>query len=216
MRYLIVYAHPNPQSFNHAIREKIEGTLQAANCEYAVRDLYEMHFDPALKAAEIAMGWDGPVPDDIKQEQDHIRASDVLIFIYPIWWSDMPAMLKGYIDRVFSYGFAWTMEQDTFSGLLKGKKAVIVNTLASHRDEFISMGLLECMNKTIDAGIFDFSGIQVIEHKYLCGVLEATAEERVRMLGEVGGMMERIMTGRQYPDGSTYSLWVTRNNSQNT
>lgn len=102
MKYLIFYAHPNPQSFNHAIREKIEGALQAANCEYTVRDLYEMRFDPALQAAEIAMGWDSPVPDDIKQEQDRIRASDVLIFIYPIWWSDMPAMLKGYFDRVFS------------------------------------------------------------------------------------------------------------------
>lgn len=91
------------------------------------------------------------------------------------------------------------MEQDTFSGLLKGKKAVIVNTLASHRDEFVSMGLLECMSKIVDAGIFDFCGIRVIEHKYLCGVLEATAEERVRMLGEVGEMMERIITREEKP-----------------
>lgn len=196
MKYLIIYAHPNAKSFNHAIKEKIEAALQASNYAFAVRDLYEMRFDPALKAAEIAMGWDGPVPDDIKQEQEHIRASDVLIFIYPIWWSGMPAMLKGYFDRVFSYGFAWTMEQDTFSGLLKGKKAVIVNTLASHRDEFVSMGLLECVNKTIDTGIFDFCGIRVIEHKYLCGVLEATEEERARMLKEVEEMTERIV-GKQ-------------------
>lgn len=199
MKALILYAHPNPQSFNHAIKEKVESALQAANCEYAVRDLYEMGFDPALKTAEISMGWDSPVPDEIRQEQDRVRTSDMLIFIYPIWWSDMPAMLKGYFDRVFSYGFAWTMERTTFSGLLKGKKAVIVNTLGSHRDEFVSAGLLECMNKTVDAGIFDFCGMQVIEHKYLCGVLDATEPERVRMLAEVGEMMGRIMTREARP-----------------
>lgn len=196
MKYLIIYAHPNAKSFNHAIKEKIEAALKASNAAFAVRDLYEIPFDPALKAAELEMEEGVPVPDDVKQEQDYIRSSDVLIFIYPIWWSDMPAILKGYVDRVFSYGFAWSMEQNVFNGLLQGKKAVIVNTLASGRDDLVNMGLLECMSKTIDAGIFDFCGIQVIEHKYLCGVLDATAEERARMLKEVDEMMGRII-GKQ-------------------
>lgn len=193
MNYLIIYAHPSTKSFNHAIRKVIEAGLNASKLAFAVRDLYGINFDPALKPAELEMGEAASVLDDVKQEQDYIRSADVLIFIYPLWWSGMPAILKGYIDRVFSYGFAWSMEQDTFTGLLKSKKAVIVNTMAASRDDLVSMGLLECLTKTVDEGIFDFCGIKVIEHKYLCAVLDATAEERARMIKEVEEMMGRII-----------------------
>lgn len=195
MNYLIIYAHPSAKSFNHAIREVIEAGLKASNHAFAVRDLYEIGFDPALKAEELESG---EAPVDVRQEQDYIRSADVLVFVYPLWWSGMPAILKGYIDRVFSCGFAWSMEQNAFTGLLKGKQAVIVNTMATSRDDLVDMGLLECMTKTIDEGIFDFCGIEVVEHKYLCAVLDASAEERARMLKEVGEMISRV-TGRPHP-----------------
>ena len=128
MKYLIVYAHPNPKSFNHAILETISGELQKKKKEVKVRDLYKIGFNPVLSIKDLSAIEKGAVPKDIKKEQNYISKADTLIFIFPIWWSAMPAMLKGYIDRVFSLKFAYDITADGVIGLLKGKKVFIVST----------------------------------------------------------------------------------------
>src|ERR1700690_1841729 len=100
VKSLIIYAHPNAASFNHAIMETISEELKGSNKDFNVRDLYKIGFNPILSAEDFVAIQNGTVPDDIKTEQNYIRSADTLIFIFPIWWSSMPAMLKGYIDRV--------------------------------------------------------------------------------------------------------------------
>jgi len=78
--------------------------FRKAGKELPLRDLYAMNFSPVLAAADFSAIQNGSVCDDVRAEQEQIRAADVLIVVYPLWWSGMPAMLKGYIDRVFSYG----------------------------------------------------------------------------------------------------------------
>ncbi|HAM51558.1 MAG TPA: NAD(P)H dehydrogenase, partial [Nitrospiraceae bacterium] len=95
MKYLIVYAHPNPRSFNHAILETISGELKKKKKEFTVRDLYKIGFNPVLSTKDLEAVQNGAVPKDIKKEQSYISKADTLIVIFPIWWSAMPAMLKG-------------------------------------------------------------------------------------------------------------------------
>ena len=146
MRYVILYAHPNPKSFNHAILARVEANLKRDRKEYVVRDLYALNFKPVLEPADfVAMGG-GSVRPDVAEEQRHIAAADKLIVIHPIWWFGMPAMLKGYIDRVFTGGFAYAYTAKGVEGLLKGKRAIILNTpsnptgSAYTRDELASLG----------------------------------------------------------------------------
>ncbi|HPN66801.1 MAG TPA: NAD(P)H-dependent oxidoreductase [Candidatus Omnitrophota bacterium] len=91
MRYLIVYAHPNPKSFNNAIKEKVEARLKREGAQYDVRDLYGLGFDPVLKGSDFVGFKQGKPPEEISREQEFIKNADTLIFIHPVWWFGQPA-----------------------------------------------------------------------------------------------------------------------------
>jgi len=185
MQYLIIYVHPNPASFNHAILETISEELNKKNKNYKVRDLYKIGFNPVLSARELSAIQKGDVPKDIKKEQNYISKADTLIFISPIWWSAMPAMLKGYIDRVFSLKFAYDITEEGVAGLLQGKKVFIVSTTGASKEDYEKMGAFKMMNMSMDMAIFRFSGMKVIGHKYLSAVPYVSQQERKKMLKEL-------------------------------
>lgn len=90
-------------------------------------DLYRIGFDPILaEQGLVPVSNDHPARIDVAKAQDDLRAADVLTVIYPLWWMSMPAMMKGYIDRVFARGFAYESRDGVVHGLLSGKKAVLV------------------------------------------------------------------------------------------
>ena len=185
MKYLIIYAHPSTASFNHAIMETISDELKKSNKDFEVRDLYKIKFNPILSVEDLAAIQNGAVPQDIKIEQDHIRSAGTLIFIFPIWWSSMPAMLKGYIDRVFSLKFAYDITADGAIGLLKGKKAFLVSTTGASKEDYEKMGAFKMMNQSIDMAIFQLSGMEVIGHKYFSSVPNVSDQDRKQMLEEL-------------------------------
>ncbi|HJY13242.1 MAG TPA: NAD(P)H-dependent oxidoreductase, partial [Flavobacterium sp.] len=100
MKNLIIYAHPNPASLNHFFKQTVLESLEKSGQEVIVRDLNEINFNPALSLEDMRGQRMGQVADDVQTEQDFITWSDRIIFIYPIWWTGMPAIMKGYIDRV--------------------------------------------------------------------------------------------------------------------
>ncbi len=185
MKYLIIYTHPNPKSFNHAILETMSEEFKKQKKEFRVRDLYKMAFNPALSIKDLSVMQNGAVPDDIKKEQNYIRRADILVFLYPIWWSAMPAMLKGYIDRVFSLKFAYDITEDGVVGLLKGKKAFIVSTTGASKEDYEKMGAFKMMKMSMDMAIFEFSGMEVIGHKYFSSVPYVSQQDRKKMLKEL-------------------------------
>jgi NAD(P)H dehydrogenase (quinone) len=185
MKYLIIYAHPNPKSFNHAILETISGELKKRKKDFKVRDLYKIGFNPVLSTKDLSAIEQGAVPKDIKKEQNYISKADTLIFIFPIWWSSMPAMLKGYIDRVFSLKFAYDITEDGVIGLLKGKKAFLISTTGASKEDNEKMGAFKMMNMSMDMAIFQFSGMKVIGHKYFSSVQDVSQQDRKKMLKEL-------------------------------
>ena len=110
MRALIVYCHPNPASYNAAVRDTVAEQAKTAGGEVRVLDLYAEGFDPALSLAE----WKGyeTIPDNAAPVAAHVEAirwCDTLVFVYPTWWYAHPAMLKGWLDRVLLPGVAFDM-----------------------------------------------------------------------------------------------------------
>ena len=107
MKHLIVVAHPVKDSFTMALTHAYAVELEKLRHSQQTYDLYRMGFNPILPAHELAPTTvDNPISTDIAQAQGDIRAADILTVIYPLWWLSMPAMMKGYIDRVFARGFA--------------------------------------------------------------------------------------------------------------
>lgn len=187
MKYLVIYAHPNPKSFNHAVKETLVEELRKAGREVSVRDLYSLNFDPLLKDADFDAIQKGAALPDVKAEQDHIRAADIVVFVFPLWWAGMPAMLKGYIDRVFTEGFAYKITENDMIGLLNDKKVLIITTTGAPQEMYEESGMFRSMGQTIDEGIFRFCGMEIIEHKYLTAIPYITENDRKKMLEDLKG-----------------------------
>ncbi|NBD25644.1 NAD(P)H-dependent oxidoreductase [Paenibacillus glycinis] len=164
MKHLIVYAHPEPESFNRAILETTIATLQQNGHEVIVRDLYSLNFQPVLKPEDTAAMRAGRTPQDIITEQEFIAQADAITFIYPIWWTGLPAILKGYVDRVYAYGFAYSVGEEGIVKMLTGKQGFIINTHGTPKEIYDQMGMTDGLKITSDIGIFDFVGIEPVGH----------------------------------------------------
>jgi len=192
MRHLVIYTHPNPKSFNHAILETFVNELKALRQEVRVRDLYEIDFDPVIRQQDYDMIRNGTLPDDIRQEQEYIAWAEILTFIFPIFWVSLPARLKGYIDRVFSQGFAFRLGDRSFHGLLDDKRVVLINTTGTPREVYDKSGMLASMNQAIEGGIFRYCGMEVINHTYFTAVPSSTDNQRQDILMEVRSLAGTI------------------------
>lgn len=176
MKNLIVYAHPNSGSLNHFFKQTVLESLRESGEEIAIRDLNEINFNPVLSLDDMNGQRMGTVADDVKTEQDFITWADRIIFIYPIWWTGMPAIMKGYIDRVFSYGFAYRYDQGVQKGLLTGKKTIIINSHGKSNAEYEAMGMDKALILTSDTGIFTYSGLEIQQHFYFDKADRASAD----------------------------------------
>ena len=111
MKIFIVYCHPDDDSFTSRIRDSFIAGLEHAGHSYIISDLYKMNFktdmseDEYLREAHYR--GELPVPSDVIAEQEKINASDAIVFIYPVFWSEAPAKLVGWFDRVWTYTFAY-------------------------------------------------------------------------------------------------------------
>ncbi|UKS25471.1 NAD(P)H-dependent oxidoreductase [Paenibacillus sp. HWE-109] len=187
MNHLIVYAHPSEGSFNHAILETAVEGLQKKGHNVVVRDLYAIGFQPAVSSSEII----GGLGEDILQEQEHLKWADVITFIYPIWWTGMPAIMKGYIDRVFSYGFAYKYVNGVQMGLLKGKKVVILNTQGKSHAEYAASGMDQALRLTSDKGIFEYCGFEILYHIFFESVPGSKEATRTAWLQQIAEMASK-------------------------
>ncbi|BAB06467.1 NAD(P)H-dependent oxidoreductase [Halalkalibacterium halodurans] len=186
MNHLIIYAHPHPESLNHAILDTAVHALKKNGHEVIVRDLYALHFQPVLTPEDISVMNAGDIPQDIKTEQEYITRADVITFIYPIWWTGLPAILKGYIDRVFSYGFAYEIgENGEVIRMLTGKKGLIINTFGHPKENYDEIGMTNGLKITSDTGIFEFVGVEPTDHLLFGSVGSLNEEAYKGMLKEV-------------------------------
>lgn len=110
MRALVVHCHPRADSFTAAVRDRVVGRLEAAGAEIRVHDLYGERFDPLLSGADLAVYEDAERnTDGVGRETRDLAWCDTLVFVYPTWWYGLPAMLKGWLDRVLVPGVAFHM-----------------------------------------------------------------------------------------------------------
>ena len=115
MKVLVVLAHPNPDSFSHAIVDKVSATLADCGHSVSVIDLYAVDYSSAMTRAELAAYTSTtPAIDPMVIEHTRlIQECSTIVFVYPTWWSSMPAILKGWIDRTMLPGIAFSVDPET-------------------------------------------------------------------------------------------------------
>ncbi|MTH15496.1 NAD(P)H-dependent oxidoreductase [Flavobacterium sp. LC2016-01] len=111
MNILIVYCHPSKKSYTFQVLERLKSVIAKENWNLEISDLYTSNFQSDLSETEYEReGFaklDLPISEDVLAEQKKIEKADCIIFLYPVWWSDCPAKLKGWFDRVYSVGYAY-------------------------------------------------------------------------------------------------------------
>lgn len=185
MNSLIVIAHPDPLSFNYSLLDRVRQNLEELNYNVCVRDLYKLNFNPVLTKDNYLAFSQNSAEQEIVDEQKLITDADLLVYIFPTWWSGLPAILKGYFDRIFTNGFAFHMTKEGLNGLLNNKKAIIFQTTGQPEKVIKQLQLVKSMGTSIDLGILDRCGIEVVIHKYFYSVPFVDQEERRKMLHEV-------------------------------
>lgn len=177
MNVLIIYAHPNPKSFNHAVLEQVQKGLQEANHNVTTIDLYQEHFDPILTFDEEHRRRDLKIDPEMERYRALVKKADHYIFIYPVWWNGFPAILKGFFDRVFVAGFAYVYEGLMPKGLLTGKSAWAIYSMDTPGwfDRLIR-GDVEW--KIVSKYILQFCGVRSVKRMMLAGVKGSSANKR--------------------------------------
>jgi NAD(P)H dehydrogenase (quinone) len=149
MKAFIVYCHPSDDSLTADLRDSFIRGLESAGHSYLISDLYKMNFRTDMSEAEYKREAyyrrDLPVPPDVLAEQEKINASGIIVFIYPVFWTEAPAKLKGWFDRVWTYGFAYG-ENRTMKQL---EKALVLVSAGNTLEYFDTTGLGDAMKKVM-------------------------------------------------------------------
>lgn len=126
MHILTVIDNPNPKSFTHSIAEEFHLGASRSGHSYDIADLYAEGFDPRWQLVDEAQFEDRPMPDDVLSYQTRIEKADVVCMVFPLFWFGMPAMMKGWVDRVWSFGWAYDQVGDHEKSLQRNRIGVML------------------------------------------------------------------------------------------
>jgi NAD(P)H dehydrogenase (quinone) len=205
MNIFIVYAHPEPKSFDGAMLDKALQVLTQAGHQVVVSDLYDMRFkatvdaddftDPVdemyfdLQAEQKHASETGTFSPDIIAEQRKLAWCDLLLLQFPLWWYGVPAIVKGWIDRVLAYGFAYGQGYN-----LSGRRAILVTTTGGPVRTFTSekQRTISDMLDTIQRGTLYFCGMDVLPPYAIYGAAHADSDQRNQMLGQYTQLLRSL------------------------
>ena len=202
-RVLLVSAHPEPRSFHAALRAAAVEELESQGYVVKVSDLYAMQFkatvdhgdfsiseteDPLNVSLAQRRSWkDGSLAADIQTELNHLLEADLLVLMFPLWWFGMPAIMKGWIDRVFLSGVVYSRSAVFELGRLAGKKALVAVTTGAPSQAYGPDSLNGEMNDILmplQRGVLGFTGMQVLPPFVGYQVPYVGDEGRAQMLAE--------------------------------
>lgn len=236
MKVLIIYAHPNPMSFTHAILENFVRGIKETGHQYEIIDLYKTKFNPVFQDMDSAFFVDKDIPRDLFQQMDmramivglagnpvkrliaklyirnktdddlielinsqkpkdvlrhqkKVAEADVLVFITQVFWMHFPALVKGWMERVLTYGFAYKLNENGWKGdpdgripLLKIKKAIIMQPTFFNEKVYREKGFKDAIVKTIDDWSLKYPGIEDVDHIFFHSILSVSPETRKKYL----------------------------------
>ena len=177
MNVMLLLAHPERRSFNSAMFDIAADTLRAAGHEVATSDLYRMGFDPVssrrnfvsiknadylkLQVEEMHASEVGGFAIEVETEMAKVEAADLMIWQFPLWWFGLPAILKGWVDRVFAMGRTYGNGHIYDTGKFKGKKALLSLTTGGPEAAYRADGFngdLDAILRPIQRGMLEFTG----------------------------------------------------------
>jgi NAD(P)H dehydrogenase (quinone) len=172
MHALVVVAHPDPNSLSHAVAQALADGVSGAGHTVEIADLAREGFDPRFSLNDLAVHRrEIAQPADIAAEQARIDRADALVLVYPIYWWSMPALMKGWIDRVFANGWAYDEGPDLNTvRKLQHLPVHLIGLAGADMRTYARHGYYGAMRTQIDHGIFGYCGAPVVTSEFLVPV----------------------------------------------
>ena len=198
MNILVILGHPDPDSFNHAIASVVCGSLRKNGHTVLFHDLCAEKFDPFLPKEEIPDN--GLVPETIQNHCKELQSADGIVIIHPNWWGQPPAILKGWIDRVFRPGVAYRFDEGDKGegipiGLLKAKAAIVFNT-SNTSDERERSDFGDPLENIWKRCIFDLCGVKNFYRKTFNVIVTSSDDQRKEWLKEAGELAVNVFSDK--------------------
>jgi len=169
MTHAVIIAHPRSRSFTGAMAHAYTQSVEASGEKVLTRDLYRMRFDPRLHARELPDSpGSGPLPD-VAAERAMLADVEVFALFYPLWFNAPPAMMKGYIDRVFSMGFGYEPGHGGQVPRLAGRKLISFTSSGAPEHWIRDTGASDMLHH-LDRHLADVCGMAVVDHVHFGGV----------------------------------------------
>lgn len=206
MKAHIVFAHPNLKSYNGKLRNKAIQTLQAFGWSVSVSDLYQMKFKASADEEDFTRLYNEDFFDlqieqqvatqrqtyssDISREHQLLSEADLIIFQFPLWWYSMPGLLKGYVDRVFSMGWAYGGGQ-----ALAGKRILLSMTTGAPEFAWTAekRGTINDIFKHLFVGTFGLCGMEVLEPFIVYGAKRHSELDQITIFENYKKRLTEIM-----------------------
>ena len=211
MKVLMVYYHPERSSFNHAMLKQMESTLKKNSVKLKVTDLCAGNFDPVpgrnayrsvkdpavfrQQLEELHAAEHHTFSPQIEQEIRKIEWCDLMIWQFPLWWFSLPAVFKGYVDRVFAMGRAYKSSCFYADGLFKGKQAMLSLTTGGPQSMYMPSGEhgdIRSILQPITHGILEFTGFSVLEPYIVHAPAHMSEDQRRKALFHLQERMENL------------------------
>ncbi|MFD7922628.1 NAD(P)H-dependent oxidoreductase [Streptomyces sp. NPDC059740] len=218
-KILLVTAHPEPRSLNGALSSFALAHLRAAGHAVQVSDLYAMKWKAAVDADDYpgrpeGRLWvmadsehatlAGSLSPDVAAEQEKVRWADAVVLQFPLWWFSVPAVLKGWIDRVFTSGFAYgpAVPPPYGEGALGGRRALLAVTAGARETAFSDRGIhgrLADVLHPVQHGLFWFTGMAPLEPFAVYGSNEVSPEQFAAAKERYGRRLDGLFTDAPVP-----------------
>lgn len=211
MNVLIVYWHPEPQSFNKAMFNTAVNTFTEMGATVKTSDLYAMKFDPEssrknfttvsdpdflkLQLEELHATKNNGFTDDLEAEIAKLEWCDIMIWQFPLWWFGLPGVFKGWVDRVLPLGRCYSHSKSFENGIFAGKKALLSVTTGGSKDAYEEggfMGELSSILKPLQRGVLEFTGWGVLQTHAVHAPVRMTQEEREQELANYAERLKNL------------------------
>lgn len=211
MNILIVFAHPEPKSFNGGLLETAKRTLEEGGHTVVVSDLYRMGFNPVsdrhnflvakepdylkLQLEESHASANGGFAPELEAEICKIEACDLMIFQFPLWWFGLPAILKGWVDRTLAMGRTYGNGAVYGRGIFHGKRALLSVTTGGPEETFRKGGFngdIDAILRPIQRGILQFVGFDVLKPQIHFGPVRVSESQRKRWLADYAKRLSSV------------------------
>ena len=180
MKHAIVFAHPRTSSFTASVANAYAEACKTLGESTTIRDLYRLGFDPCLKAGELPFADLFQPEPDVVIERDLLKDCDVFAFFYPLWLNAPPAIVKGYLERVFGFGFAYGANGHSYTPLLTGRKLISFSSSGAPLAWIKKTGALGAVQSLFDDYFAELCGMTALEHIHFGGVVPGASTSFVQ------------------------------------